>query len=119
MRTLISSLESDSKRSTLESSSTSSSSRIVECSSLICANPLCFLLKLFSQASHRESFVAGREWGWVASPGLEGGQVAVLPLYARSDCIILLYRGGHITQMSYLLQLSLRTSTKAPSTLLF
>src|SRR5215210_8294633 len=93
MRTLISSLESDSKRSTLESSSTSSSSRIVECSSLICANPLCFLLKLFSQASHRESFVAGREWGWVASPGLEGGQVAVLPLYARSDCIILLYRG--------------------------
>src|SRR5215208_7020013 len=39
MRTLISSLESDSKRSTLESSSTSSSSRIVGCFSLICANP--------------------------------------------------------------------------------
>src|SRR5215212_2302880 len=41
MRTLISSLESDSKRFTLESSSTSSSSRIVGCSSLIRVNPLC------------------------------------------------------------------------------
>src|SRR5215208_6982823 len=61
MRTLISSLESDSKRSTLESSSTSSSSRIVGCSSLICANPLCFSRTLFSQAYQRESFVAGRD----------------------------------------------------------
>src|SRR5829696_5181250 len=92
-RTLISSLESDSKRSTLESSSTSSSSRIVLRSSPICANPLCFLLKLFGQAYPRESFVARREWVWVAIPGLEGGQVAVLRLYARSGCSILLYRG--------------------------
>jgi hypothetical protein len=39
----------------------------------------------------------------VASPTLEGGQVAILRLYARSGCSILLYRGGRITQMSYLL----------------
>src|SRR5215203_2646589 len=30
---------------------------------------------------------------WVASPGLEGGQVAALRLYACSGCIILFYRG--------------------------
>src|SRR4029450_6004480 len=94
MRTLISSLESDSKRSTLESSSTSSSSRIVGCSSLILANPLCFSRTLFSKASQRESFVAGREGVWVASPGLEVGQVADLRLYARSGCSILLYGVG-------------------------
>jgi hypothetical protein len=39
----------------------------------------------------------------VASLTLEGGQVAILRLYARSGCSILLYRGGRITQMSYLL----------------
>src|SRR5215208_3532131 len=49
MRTLISSSESDSKRFTLESSSTSSSSRIVGCSSLICAKPL----SVFLYASQR------------------------------------------------------------------
>jgi hypothetical protein len=38
----------------------------------------------------------------VAGPGLEGGQVADLRLYARSGCSILLYRGGRITEMGYL-----------------
>jgi hypothetical protein len=53
-------------------------------------DPHYFSRKLFSQAYKRV---------WVASPGLEGGQVAVLRLYTRSGCSILLYRGGRITQM--------------------
>jgi hypothetical protein len=50
----------------------------------------------------------------VASPGLEGGQVAVLRLHAavswlRNDCTILAELGERITQLQYLLQLPLRT----------
>src|ERR671913_348629 len=88
MRTLISSLESDSKRSTLESSSTSSSSRIVGCSSLISAP----ILSAF-RASFSARVVCGRdiERVLVAIPRLEGGEVADLRLYARSGCSILLY----------------------------
>ena len=57
----------------------------------------------------------GRE---VASPGLEGGQVAVLRLYAavcwpRNAYIILLCEGWRITQLQYLLRLSWWTSEKA------
>ena len=46
----------------------------------------------------------------MASPGLEGGQVADLSLYARSSCSILLYRGWahHSNELS--LKLALRTS---------
>jgi hypothetical protein len=59
--------------------------------------------------------------GWVASPGLGGGQVAVLRLHAavswlRNDCTILAELGERITQLQYLLQLSLRTSEKTQST---
>jgi hypothetical protein len=55
--------------------------------------------------------------GWVANPGLEGGQVASLRLHAavswlRNDCTILAELGERITQMQYLLQLSWRTSEK-------
>ena len=51
----------------------------------------------------------------VATPGLEGGQVAVLRLHAavswlRNDCTILAELGERITQLQYFLQLSLRTS---------
>src|ERR687897_979678 len=67
MRTLISSTESESKRSTLESSSTSSSSRIVGCSSLILANPLCFSRTLLSQASQRESLGASARWPYLGN----------------------------------------------------
>src|SRR5215212_1128853 len=53
--------------------------------------------------------------GKVASPSLEGGQVAVLRPHAtvswpRNDCTILAELGERITQLQYLLQLSLRTS---------
>ena len=46
----------------------------------------------------------------VASPGLEGGQVAVLRLHVASSCHVTsaaysCERGGRITQMQYLLQL--------------
>jgi hypothetical protein len=56
--------------------------------------------------------------GWVAGPGLEGGQVAVLCLHAavtwlRNDCTILAELGERITQLQYLLQLSLRTTENA------
>jgi hypothetical protein len=57
----------------------------------------------------------------VARLGLEGGQVAVLRLYAavsslRNDCTILAELGERITQLQYLLQLSVRTSENASST---
>src|SRR5215210_533348 len=83
MRTLISSLESDSKRSTLESSSTSSSSRIVGCSSLILAKPLCFSRKLTS---------ANRLW---QVESCASTRVAVAAYTSMA--------GGRITQMSYIL----------------
>src|SRR5215212_3746859 len=56
--------------------------------------------------------------GKVASPSLEGGQVAVLRPHAtvswpRNDCTILAELGERITQLQYLLQLSLRTSENA------
>jgi len=51
----------------------------------------------------------------VASPGLEGAQVAVLHLHAavswlRNSYTILAEPGERITQLQYLLQLSFRTS---------
>jgi hypothetical protein len=51
----------------------------------------------------------------VATPGLGGGQIAVLHSYAavswlRNDCTILAELSERITQLQYLLQLSLRTS---------
>jgi hypothetical protein len=53
--------------------------------------------------------------GGVAGPGLGGGQVTVLRLHAavcwlRNDCTILAERSERITQLQYLLHLSLRTS---------
>ena len=68
---------------------------------------LCYAQTLFSYF-----WLGGRE---VASPGLEGGQVAALRLYAavcwpRNAYIILLCEGWRITQMQYLLQRSSPTS---------
>ena len=59
---------------------------------------------------------------WVGSgPTSRGRQVAVLRLHAavslpRNDCTILAELSERITQLQYLLQLSLRTSEKAHST---
>jgi hypothetical protein len=57
----------------------------------------------------------------VADPDPEGGQVAVLRLHEavaslRNDCTILVELGERITQLQYLLQLSLRTSENAVKT---
>jgi hypothetical protein len=54
----------------------------------------------------------------VATPGLGGGQIAVLHSYAavswlRNDCTILAELSERITQLQYLLLISLRTSQNA------
>ena len=72
-------------------------------------------LLCYAQTQFSYFWLGGRE---VASPGLEGGQVAVLRLYAavcwpRNAYIILLCEGWRITQMQYLLQLSSPTSENA------
>jgi hypothetical protein len=81
-------------------------------------SPLVNISKSFPQAvlsAGLASYLQASSRLGVAGPGLEGGQVAVLRLYAvvcwlRNDYTIVAEPGERITQLQYLLQLSLRTS---------